>query len=214
MSFAKPKRSKQNRSKSRVGKPRYASDRHRWRKFTATLLSILFFIPFSLSVGAHGAWFVWCVVTSIAILLWLAIVLLEWHVWKRTIVLGRIAVLLTCSALVVGGVKWQSKSQFPSPTVLPSPNESPTPKVAPTLAPTPSPIQAVTPSSQRRQPGQKIETASDHIDRARALLGREQLDAALVECKRALRLEPNNQTAIDLKNSINNLNRLQKTKKH
>src|SRR5205807_6184722 len=39
--FRSPKRSRQNRSRSHAGKTRYASDHHRWRKFTATLLSIL-----------------------------------------------------------------------------------------------------------------------------------------------------------------------------
>lgn len=99
-----------------------------------------------------------------------------------------------------------------NPQVPPSPNESPTPKVAPTLAPTPSPTQAVNLSPQKRQSAQKTETASDHINRARALLGREQLDAALAECNRALRLEPKNQTAIELKNSIYDLYKLRKQK--
>lgn len=115
MSSAKPKRARQNKSRSHAGKKRYHPDRHRWRKVTATLLSILFFVPFSLCFYAHGAWFVWSVVASIAILLWLAIVLFEWHVWKRTFVLGRLALLVACSALVIGGVKWQSRIQLPIP---------------------------------------------------------------------------------------------------
>lgn len=89
------------------------------------------------------------------------------------------------------------------PLVSPSPNESPT------VAPTPSPTPAVGLPSQK-QLTKKTETASDHINRARVLLGREQLDAALVECNKALRLDRNNRAAIDLRNSINELHKLQK----
>lgn len=92
------------------------------------------------------------------------------------------------------------------PSVLPSPNESPT------LASTPAPKQADNLSSPKKQLAQKPGTASDHINRARALLGREQLVAALAECNKALGLEPGNRTAIDLKNSINDLYKLQKQK--
>jgi len=92
-----------------------------------------------------------------------------------------------------------------------SPRESPTPTVAPTLAPTPLSTQAINSSSRKRQLAQNVE-ASDHINRARALLGREQLDAALVECNRAIALEPKNRTAIDLKNSIDNFKKLRNKK--
>lgn len=111
----RPKRSRQNKSRARAGKKRHVLDRHRWRKVAATLLSILFFVPFTLSFYVHGRWFVWCVVASIVLLLCLACILLEWHVWKRKYTLRRLALLLICTLLITAGFKWQSKIRVASP---------------------------------------------------------------------------------------------------
>src|SRR6266852_7314819 len=105
----RPKRARQNKSRARARKNRYIVDHHRWRKVAATLLSILFFVPFTASFYAHAAWFVCCVVASTVSLLCLACILLEWHVWKRRYTLGRLGLLLICTLLIIGGFKWQSK---------------------------------------------------------------------------------------------------------
>jgi|GEM_PF-6587048 len=102
-----------------------------------------------------------------------------------------------------------SDQSVPRPTSPRSPRESATPTVSPTLVPNPLSAQAINSSSRKRQLAQNAETALDHINRARALLGREQLDAALVECNKAIALEPKNQIAIDLKNSIENFKKLE-----
>jgi hypothetical protein len=88
------------------------------------------------------------------------------------------------------------------PSTQSDPHSSPTP--------IPSHTQTVNLSSQKIETAQKMDTALDHINRARALLSRGQLDAALAECNKSLRLEPKNQTANDLKKSINALYKLQK----
>jgi len=77
------------------------------------------------------------------------------------------------------------------------------PKSSPTLVPTPTQISNFSPS-QKRPPAQRMESALDHVNRARTLLGRgpEYYSAALAECNSALRLEPKNQAAIELRNSI------------
>jgi hypothetical protein len=113
MSSAKSKRARQKKSRARASKKRYDPDHHRWRKVAATLLSILFFVPFTISFYVQGAWFVWSVVASIVLLLCLANVLLEWHVWKRKSMLGRLALLVICSVLIMGGFKWQSRIRVP-----------------------------------------------------------------------------------------------------
>jgi hypothetical protein len=116
MASTKPKSARKNNLRTYASKKdRYKNqDKHRWRKVAAVLLSVIFFIPFTVVFYAHGVWFVWCVVTSIALLLALALVLLEWHVWKRKWRLGRISLFFLCGLLMVGGLKWQSSIVSPA----------------------------------------------------------------------------------------------------
>lgn len=138
------------------------------------------------------------------------------HVYGVTSVIG---LLLTIWALLPQTRQDSPRGPDPAPAVSPSVSE-PTPQPIPTatgLSPTPSPAQtrAVNLSPPpKRQPEPKKESAANHINRARALLGRgpDYYSAALAECDLALRLEPGNQDAIALRNSIRALERLYKQK--
>jgi hypothetical protein len=111
-------RKRQRLRKGKNRRRRYVSDAHRWRKVTTTLLSILFFVPFTLSFYVRGRWFVWSVITSIGLLAWLLNTLFEWHVWKQRFGISRVALVSTLALLTFIGLKWQS-------TIHESPNRRP-----------------------------------------------------------------------------------------
>ena len=80
-----------------------------------------------------------------------------------------------------------------------------TPATSPTpvLSPTPTVKSPAYPKSQKR------ESASIYIDRARALYGQGQYQGAIAACDKALRLEPNNKEALNLRKLIvEHMNRL------
>lgn len=112
-----PKRSKKNNRRARTGKKgRYKNqDKHRWRKVATALLSVAFFVPFTTVFYLHGPGFVWSVVASVALLLALILVLLEWHVWKQGSAWARFCLICFCGLLSVGGFMWQSRIEKLSP---------------------------------------------------------------------------------------------------
>jgi hypothetical protein len=138
------------------------------------------------------------------------------HVYGVASVIG---VFLGIWALLPKAGEDSPKEPVPTPVVTPSVSE-PTPHIiqpTPSSSPTPSPAQTRTVNlspSPKRQPEPKKQSASEHINRARTLLSRgpDYYSAALAECDLALRLEPDNQNAIALKNSIRALDKLYKQK--
>lgn len=107
---AKSKPTRRNRRKKRNNQ-----DLHRWRKVAVALLSVLFFVPFTKAFYVHGAFLIWCAVASTILLLCLALVLLEWHVWKRNVVPGRVGLLVLSGLIVAGGFWAQRRLPMPSP---------------------------------------------------------------------------------------------------
>jgi hypothetical protein len=67
-------------------------------------------------------------------------------------------------------------------------------------------------SFRNKQPAQETDSASVHVNKARELISRgpKYYSAAFNECNRALRFEPNNREALELKHSITDLRRLEK----
>jgi Tfp pilus assembly protein PilF len=61
---------------------------------------------------------------------------------------------------------------------------------------------ASTPDSQSKRPVQKTESVSRYINRARELFSKGYSKEALVECNKALKKDPTNQVAIELKAAI------------
>jgi hypothetical protein len=83
-----------------------------------------------------------------------------------------------------------SSTPMPSPTHIPQTVPTSTPSSTPNL------------NSSKQQILQKRESASTYINQARALFARRQYPAALANIKKALKIEPNNQEALSLKNLI------------
>lgn len=107
------------------------------------------------------------------------------------------------------GLQTQNPSLTPNIQSLNSTGNRPQSTVAsPDFSPTPSsqPVPSVnsqsTPRPQNRQRARKPELAPIHINKARGLLGRGEYQAALAECDMALKSDPGNREAINLRGLI------------